>query len=117
MTEPQTWTIIGVLTATLLGMMTMITQLVLRTITGQITSLRNEMLSQRGEILTEVGSLRNETTLQITSLRHETNAQITALRTEMELRFQRVDDRLDGLDRDMQAVAKRVFPDNGHHSS
>ncbi len=104
LTEPQTWTIIGVLAATLVGTITLVTQVMLRTITGQITSLRNETTGQ-------ITSLRTETTGQIASLRNETTTQIGALRTEMELRFQRVDDRFDGLDRDMQAVAKRVFPD------
>ncbi|SNT13664.1 hypothetical protein SAMN06309944_2206 [Micrococcales bacterium KH10] len=51
--EPQVWTIIGVLAATLIGTITLVTQLTLRTITVQITSLRNEMISSRNETNTQ----------------------------------------------------------------
>lgn len=60
MTEPQTWTTIGVLAAALFGTITVVTSLLIRTVTGQI------------------GSLRNNT-------------------------------RIDGLDRDIQSIAVRVF--------
>ncbi len=53
LSEPQVWTIIGVLAATLIGTITLVTQLTLRTITVQITSLRNEMVSSRNETNTQ----------------------------------------------------------------
>ena len=46
---------------------------------------------------------------QIGGLRGEMNAQIGGLRGEMNARFDTVNTRIDGLDRDMQAVVKRSF--------
>jgi hypothetical protein len=46
---------------------------------------------------------------QIGGLRGEMNAQIGGLRNEMNARFDAVNTRIDGLDRDMQAVVKRSF--------
>jgi hypothetical protein len=98
LTEPQTWTTIGVLAAALLGMMTLITTVLTRSIGGQITSLRNEMVSGfdsvRSELRSEVGGLRTEM-----NARFET----------VDVRFEAVNTRLDGLDRDVQALVDRVF--------
>jgi hypothetical protein len=80
LTEAQTWTTIGVLSVALLGTLTLVTNVLTRTINTQIGSLRNEMTTQFG-----------------------------ALRAEMSARFETVDVRLNSLDRDMQAVANRVF--------
>jgi len=91
LTEAQTWTVIATLSAALLGMITVVTTVLMRTISTQIGSLRNEMLSGfdsvRGELRSEVGGLR----------------------AEMNARFETVGVRMDSLDRDVQAVASRVF--------
>ena len=94
MTEPQTWTTIGVLAAALLGMMTLVTTLLTRSIGGQITSLRNEMVSGFDSVRSEIGGLRAEM-----NARFET----------VDVRFDAVNTRLDGLDRDVQALVDRVF--------
>ena len=60
-------------------------------------------------VRTEIGGLRNEMNAQIGGLRGEMNAQIGGLRGEMNARFDTVNTRIDGLDRDMQAVVKRSF--------
>ncbi len=39
------------------------------------------------------------------------NAGFEGLRAEMNARFERVDTRFDHLDRDVQAIARRVFPE------
>ncbi len=83
LTEPQLWTIIGVFAATLLGTMTLLSTVLMRSISGQITSLRNEMM-------TGFGGFAN-------------------LRAEMNARFETVNVRLDNLDRDVQALSERVF--------
>jgi len=57
----------------------------------QIASLREETTQQ-------ITSLREETTQQITSLREETTLQITSLREETMQRFEKVDERLQGLE-------------------
>ena len=94
LTEPQTWATIGVLGAALLGTITVVTNVLMRTITVKIGSTRNE-----------IGSLRNEIHSEIAGLRAEINARFETV----EARFQTMDVRFDSLDRDVQAVATRVF--------
>ena len=98
MTEAQTWTVIATLSAALLGMITVVTTVLMRTISTQIGSVRNEMLGLRSEMLSGFDSIRGE-------LRSE----IGGLRAEMNARFETVGVRMDSLDRDVQAVASRVF--------
>lgn len=76
LTEPQIWTVIGVLFLFLTATLTITT----RVITVQIGSLRNEMKTE-----------------------------FSGLRAEMNARFEGVNSRIDSLDRDVQALAKRAF--------
>ncbi|MFS0852928.1 hypothetical protein [Microbacterium sp. 179-I 3D4 NHS] len=69
LTEPQIWTMIGVFTAAMFGMMTLVSTLFIRVVRTEIGSLRTEMVS----------------------------------------RFETVDVRIDGLDRDVQALVKHTF--------
>lgn len=80
LTEPQIWTLIGVFAASLTGMLTLICTLFIRVIRAEIGGLRSEV---RGEI--------------------------GGLRAEMSARFETVNHRLDGLDRDVQALTRRHF--------
>lgn len=83
MTEPQVWSALGILLAFLTATLTIVT----RTISVQVGSLRNEM-----------------------------NARFESVHTEMNARFESVHDkfdiRFDTLDRDVQALAARVFRDD-----
>lgn len=83
MTEPQVWTIIGVLTATMIGFMTLTITLVLRTINAQFSGLRAEMNAR----------------FEVVEARFEV----------VEARFDAVYQRMDNLDRDVQAIARRTF--------
>ncbi|MFZ2964557.1 MAG: hypothetical protein WA006_07740 [Rhodoglobus sp.] len=87
LTEAQTWTVIATLSAALLGMITVVTTVLMRTIGAQIGSLRSEMISGLDGVRSEIGGLR----------------------AEMNARFETVGVRMDSLDRDVQAVASRVF--------
>ncbi len=87
MNDAQIWTMIGCFTALMFGMLTVVSTLFIRV------------------VRTEIGGLRGE----IGGLRGEMNAQIAGLRGEMNARFDAVNTRIDGLDRDMQAVVKRSF--------
>lgn len=85
MNEPQIWTVIGVFAATLVGLIAVITQLFMRSLSSQSDSI---------------------------------SSQFAALRTEMVLRFEHQDERfgriekqLEGLERDVHAISKRVFPE------
>ncbi|WP_372983882.1 hypothetical protein, partial [Microbacterium sp.] len=80
MNDAQIWTMIGCFTALMFGMLTVVSTLFIRVVRTEIGGLRGEM-----------------------------NAQIGGLRGEMNARFDAVNTRIDGLDRDMQAVVKRSF--------
>ncbi|WP_060927563.1 hypothetical protein [Microbacterium hydrocarbonoxydans] len=80
MNDAQIWTMIGAFTALMFGMLTVVSSLFVRVVRTEIGGLRSEM-----------------------------NAQIGGLRSEMNARFDTVNTRIDGLDRDMQAVVKRTF--------
>jgi hypothetical protein len=84
MTEPQVWVLIGVFAAALFGMFTIVSTLFLRVIRAEIGGLRAEMV---GEISGQIGGLRGE----------------------MMGRFDRLEQRVDGLDRDVQALVKHTF--------
>ncbi|MEH3034347.1 MAG: hypothetical protein PGN07_09995 [Aeromicrobium erythreum] len=82
-TDAQSWTlIIGFLTTTfaVVGVVT--------------TSLTRTMRAEIGSVRAEIGSVRGD---------------IDGLRTEMRTEFRRVDQRLDHLDRDVQALTRHVF--------
>ncbi|GAA0193713.1 hypothetical protein GCM10008944_08180 [Cytobacillus oceanisediminis] len=77
--EPQVWTLIGVFGTALFGMLTLLSTMFVRI-------LRTELRSVRGEI----GSLRTEM-----------QAEFASVRTEIKY-----------LDRDVQALSRRVFGDD-----
>ena len=129
LTEPQTWTTIGVLTAALLGTITLVSTMLMRTITAQIGGLRGEISGLDGQIgglrgqiggvdgqigglHGEIGGLRGEMVSGFSSIRSE----IGGLRAEMNARFEAVDARFDtvntkieGIDRDVQLIMNREF--------
>lgn len=90
MTEPQVWTLIGVFATALFGMLTLMSTMFVRVVRTEIGSVRAEV----GSVRTEIGSVRTE---------------IAGLRTEMRAEIRRLDQRFDSLDRDVQAIARRVF--------
>lgn len=92
MTEPQVWTLIGVFAATMVGVVTVMTQLMMRTIT----------------------SIGSGLATRIEALQTHMDIRFTALESRMdriENRIDRLETRVDGIDRDVQALARRVFPD------
>jgi phage-related protein len=105
LTEPQTWTTIGVLSAALIGMITVVTSVLMRTINSQISGVRNEMGSFRNEMVVGFDSLRSEVRSEIGGLRAEMNARFEVV----DIRFESVNSRIDSLDRDVQALANKVF--------
>lgn len=116
--EPQVWAALGILAAAFAGMVTVTTQLLMRAIASVTTTLQSEISSLRYEtkvefasVRSEISSLRSETKTEIASLRNETKSEIVSLRTEFDLRFTGLQAQIDGLDRDVQAITKRVFPE------
>lgn len=80
MNDAQIWAMIGAFCALMFGMLTVVSTLFVRVLRAEIGGLRSEM-----------------------------NGQIGGLRTEMNARFDTVNTRMDGLDRDVQALVKRTF--------
>ena len=80
MNDAQIWTMIGAFTALMFGMLTVVSTLFVRVVRSEIGGLRSEM-----------------------------NGQLGGLRSEMNARFDAVNVRMDGIDRDVQALVKRTF--------
>ena len=105
LTEPQTWTTIGVLAAALLGTITLVSTMLMRTITAQIGGLRGEISGLRGEMVSGFSSVRSELRREIGGLRAEMNARFEAV----DARFDMVNTKIEGLDRDVQLLMNREF--------
>lgn len=88
MTEPQVWTLIGVFAASMFAMNTLMSGWFVRVLRA------------------EVGGLRAEMRAEISGLRGEMNARFE----RVDAQFERVDVKLTHLDRDVQALAREVFP-------
>ena len=110
--EPQVWTLIGVFGTALFGMLTLMSTMFVRILRTEIGSLRTEMRTEIGslrtEMRTEIGSLRSEMGTELRSVRGE----IGSLRTEMQAEFASVRTEIKYLDRDVQALSRRVFGDD-----
>ena len=85
MTEPQVWTMIGLMAAVFFGTMTIISTMFTRVVRSEIGGLRGEMHSE------------------INGLRGEMNARFDAV----DVRFDAVNGRIDNLDRDVQFLMNR----------
>lgn len=93
LTEPQVWVLIGVFATSMFGMLRM-------THRSFTDLLRSEIGGLRGEMRAEIGGLRDEM-----------RAEIGGLRGEMNARFEAQDTKFAHLDRDIQALFRRVFPE------
>ena len=105
LTEPQTWTTIGVLAVALLGTITLVSTMLMRTITAQIGGLRGEIGGLRGEMVSGFSSVRSDLRSEIGGLRAEMNARFEAV----DARFNTVNTKIEGLDRDVQLLMNREF--------
>jgi hypothetical protein len=84
-TEPQVWTMIGLMAAVFLGTMTLISTMFTRVVRS------------------EIGGLRGEMHAEISGLRGEMNARFDAV----DIKFDAVNSRIDNLDRDVQFLMTR----------
>ncbi|MFD4421213.1 hypothetical protein ACFWN7_06890 [Agromyces sp. NPDC058484] len=82
-TEAQVWTMIGVFTTLMVGMLTVVSTLFVRVLRSELGGVRSEI----GRVEVKVDSLH----------------------AEMNARFESVDSRITGLDRDVQALVKHTF--------
>lgn len=91
MTEPQVWTVIGVLAATLVSFVAASLTMITRTVNVQF-----ERVSERID-------------LRFDGLRGELKGDIAELRTELKGDIGTLHTRLDSLDRDVQAITNRMW--------
>ncbi|WP_217181142.1 hypothetical protein [Streptomyces sp. AC495_CC817] len=134
MTEPQVWTMMSVFAALMFGMLAVVSTLFVRILRSEVGGLRNEMVAEfrgvraefdgqlgqlrtefgqlrtemhgeLGQLRTEFGQLRTEMHGELGQLRTEMRGELGQLRTEMQAGFARID----GLDRDVQALVKHTF--------
>ena len=110
MTEPQVWTMIGLMAAVFFGTMTLISTMFTRVVRSEIGGLRGEMNA-------EIGGLREVLHSEINGLRGEMNARFEAVDARfdavdarfdaVDVRFDAVNGRIDNLDRDVQFLMNR----------
>ncbi len=113
MTEPQVWTIIAVFTTLMFSMLTVVSTLFVRVVRGEIGKLRAELLGETGALRAEVGgelgALRVQMGGELGALRAELLGETGALRAELRGEIGKLLDRIDTLDRDVQALVKHTF--------
>ena len=68
---------------------------------ADLRSIRGELGSLRSEMRSELGSVRSEMKSEVGSLRGEMKSEVGSLRGEMNARFESVDARFDALQRTM----------------
>jgi hypothetical protein len=90
LTDAQTWTVIGVLAAGFVGFMSVIVTLLNRTLSAELRGIRTELVG-----------FRTEVELRFTAMERRMDG--------LERRMDGLETRMDGLDRDVQAIAAKVF--------
>lgn len=88
--DPQIWTLLGVFAAIMLGGMTLMTTLLMRTMTAAIEGVNGRIDGVNGRI-------------------DGVQARIDGLSAEMNAKFETVNVKLEHLDRDVTALSKKVF--------
>jgi hypothetical protein len=97
MNEPQVWTVIGVLAATLMGFLVAMVTMFSHTLTARLDELRSGIHSEMVE-------LRSDLTRRIDGIEHRLDG--------VEHRLDGVERRIDGIDRDVQALVIRAARDD-----
>lgn len=105
MTEPQVWVLIAVFATAIFSMIGIVSVSFTRTVTSAISGLEGRI----GGVEARITGLDGRVDGQIQGLRGE----IAGLRETMDARFDAMDAKFTGkfelLDRDIQALSKRVF--------
>ncbi|WP_022890576.1 hypothetical protein [Agromyces italicus] len=96
--DAQIWTVIGVLAAAFAGTIAVTTQLMLKAFAAQV-----------GGIGVKVDALRDEMVLRFEQVDHRMS-RVEGQMDRFESRLGGLESRFDALDRDVQAIARRVFP-------
>ena len=105
MNDPQIWTLIGVFAAIMLGGMSLMTTLLSRVITTEITGLRSEMNVRFDAVHAEMNA-------RFAGVHAEMNARFTAVHAEIDARFTAVHVKIDHLDDDIAALGRKIWRDS-----
>lgn len=105
MTDPQVWTLIGGFLAALIALITIMTQLMMRSIQaiGDSIGYQVETVGER------VNAVRNEMNFRFTEVERQMHGLDKRI-DGIEVQVKRIDKRVEGIDRDVQALMKRDFP-------
>ena len=102
--EPQIWTLIAVFAAGTFGMCTLMSTMFVRMMNNGFASLRSE-----------IGGLRAEMNVRFEAAQAVTEAKFDQMQIATDARFDQMqaatNTRFDHLDRDVQALVRRVFPE------
>lgn len=110
--DPQIWTIIGVFAAALFGMLTFMGQSFMRSLsvhTAQVTTKIETVEAKLETVEAKLESRLDAFDARLESQRIELGGRIEVLGAEMGMRLERLEGRVESLDRDVQAIAKKVF--------
>lgn len=105
MTDPQVWTLIGGFLAALIALITIMTQLMMRSIQaiGDSIGYQVETVGER------VNAVRNEMNFRFTEVERQMHGLDKRI-DGIEVQVKRIDKRVEGIDHDVQALMKRDFP-------
>lgn len=106
--DAQTWTVIGVLAATLVSSMALIATLFTRTLKSEIGGLRTELRAESGAIRAEMaaGFRAVDARFKTVDRRFE---EIDRRFEQVDRRFDTMNHRMDGLDRDIRFMFSKLF--------
>lgn len=105
MNEPQVWTLIGVFAASMVGMITVMTQLMMRTLSAKFDTVNERIDGLRTEMVLRFDSVEG----RMDRLENRMD-RLENRMDRLETRVERIEKRVDDIDRDVQAISKRVFP-------
>jgi len=101
MTDPQVWTLIGVFAAIMLGAMSLMTTLIMRSTTVAIGGLRNEMVARFMGVDAQFAAMDAKFVAM--------DAKFEALEATVDARLETINVKLEHLDRDVTVLMRRAW--------
>ncbi|MBO1901679.1 hypothetical protein J4H92_06895 [Leucobacter weissii] len=112
--EPQVWTLIGVFAVVMLGAMTLSTTLLGRIIKVSMEGVEKSLGARIDGLRGEMNAKFEAVDLRFEAMDAKFDARFEAMDARfeaMDAKIGRVEDKLTHLDRDVQALSRRVFDD------
>jgi hypothetical protein len=119
LTEPQVWTLIGVFAAIMVGALSLMTTLIMRSITVATDGLRSEVVArfektdakfEAMDAKFEAMGARSEARFEAVEYRFQAmDARFDAMDAKVDARFETIAAKLEHLDRDVTALMRRAW--------